>query len=75
MIVPLLVIREAICDDRVCPSMTNYQTKKALFDHLELLVQPHPAAKDIDVAKALFGLRIRLDPGAETYYRKIGLVK
>src|SRR6266849_3386083 len=46
---------------------------KSLFDHLDLLVQAHPAAKDIDVAKAPFGLPPH--PGAERYYREIGLVK
>ncbi len=64
-----LVTREAISENVV------YLMTKSLFDHLDQLVQTHPAAKDIDVAKAPFGLPIPLHPGAERYYREIGLVK
>ena len=65
----LLVTREGVSDDLV------YRMTKLLFDHLDLLVQVFPATKDIDVAKAPFGLPIPLHPGAEKYYREIGLVK
>jgi TRAP transporter TAXI family solute receptor len=65
----LLVTREDTSDDLV------YLMTKSLFDHLDLLVQTHPAAKEIDVAKAPFGLPIPLHPGAERYHREIGLVK
>jgi uncharacterized protein len=65
----LLVTREAVSDDLV------YRMTKLLFEHLDLLVQILPGAKDIDVAKAPFGLPIPLHPGAERYYREIGLVK
>jgi TRAP transporter TAXI family solute receptor len=69
VIMALLVTREAVGDDVV------YRMTKLLFDHLDLLVQVSPAGKDIDVAKAPFGLPIPLHPGAEKYYREIGLVK
>jgi TRAP transporter TAXI family solute receptor len=68
-IMNLLVTQEGVSDDLV------YRMTKSLFDHLDLLVQTHPAAKDIAVAKAPFGLPIPLHPGAERYYREIGLVK
>ena len=55
--------------------MFVYLMTKSLFDHLDMLVQTHPAAKDIEVAKAPFGLPVPLHPGAERYYREIGLVK
>jgi TRAP transporter TAXI family solute receptor len=63
------VTREAISDDLV------YLMTKSLFDHLDQLAQTHPAARDIDVAKAPFGLPIPLHSGAVRYYREIGLVK
>jgi uncharacterized protein len=69
VIMTLLVTREGVSDDVV------YRMTKLLFDHLDLLAETHPAAKDIDVAKAPFGLPIPLHPGAERYYREIGLVK
>jgi TRAP transporter TAXI family solute receptor len=65
----LLVTRDAVGDDLV------YRMTKLLFDHLDLLVQVSPAAKGIDPAKAASGLPIPLHPGAERYYREIGLMK
>ena len=69
VIMALLVTRAAMIEDVV------YLMTKSLFDHLDMLVQTHPAAKDIEVAKAPFGLPVPLHPGAERYYREIGLVK
>jgi uncharacterized protein len=69
VIMHLLVTREGVSDDLV------YRMTKLLFDHLDLLAQTHPAGKDIDAAKAPFGLPVPLHPGAERYYREIGLVK
>lgn len=46
-----------------------YQMTKALFDHLMLLVQPQPVAKDIDVAEASFRLPIPLHLAPERYYQ------
>ena len=68
-IMALLVTRAAMIEDVV------YLMTKSLFDHLDLLVQTHPAAKDIDVDKAPFGLRVSLHPGAEMHYREFDLVK
>jgi len=64
-----LVTREGVSDDVV------YQMTKSLFENLDQLVQTHPAAKDIDVKKAARGLPIPLHPGAERYYREIGIIK
>ena len=69
VIMALLVTREGVSDDVV------YRMTKLLFDHLDLLAETHPAAKDIDAAKAPFGLPAPLHPGAEKYYREIGLMK
>lgn len=64
-----LVIREGI-SDRFAYSMT-----KLLFDSLDQLVRTHPAAKGIHVGDALRGMPVPLHPGAEKYYREIGLLK
>lgn len=64
-----LVTRERVSDD------VAYQMTKSLFEHLDQLVQTHPAAKDIDVKTAATGLPIPLHPGAERYYREIGVLK
>lgn len=64
-----LVTREGVSDD------VAYIMTKSLFDHLDQLVQTNPAAKDIDVKKAATDLPIPLHPGAERYYREIGILK
>jgi uncharacterized protein len=64
-----LVTREGVSDD------VAYMMTKSLFEHLDQLVQTHPAAKDIDVRQATVGLPIPLHPGAARYYREIGIVK
>src|SRR5690606_21868974 len=51
-----------------------YQMTKLLFENLERLKASHAAAGDIDVNKALDGLAIPLHPGAERYYKEIGLL-
>jgi uncharacterized protein len=65
----LLVTREGVSDD------VTYIMTKSLFEHLDQLVQTSPAAKDIDVNKAATGLPIPLHPGAERYYREVGIIK
>jgi hypothetical protein len=65
----LLVTRVGVSDEVV------YLMTKSLFEHLDQLVQTHPAAKDIDVKKAATDLPIPLHPGAERYYREIGILK
>jgi uncharacterized protein len=52
-----------------------YPMTKPLFDHLDLLVQTYPAAKDINIARAHFGLPVPLHPDAERHYREFGPVK
>jgi TRAP transporter TAXI family solute receptor len=67
-VMTFLVTRERVSDDAV------YLMTKSLFDHLDQLVQTHPAAKDIDVKKAAAGLPVPLHAGAERYYREIGIL-
>jgi TRAP transporter TAXI family solute receptor len=64
-----LITREDVSND------IAYLMTKSLFDHLDQLVQTHPAAKDIDVKNAIVGLPIPLHPGAERYYREIGILQ
>jgi uncharacterized protein len=64
VIMTLLVTREAVSDDVV------YLMTRSLFDHLDLLVQTHPAAKDIDAARAPFGLPARSIPARRSITAK-----
>ncbi|MBN2752747.1 MAG: TAXI family TRAP transporter solute-binding subunit [Rhodospirillaceae bacterium] len=57
------------------PAEVVYKMTKAMYTHLDSLVAAHSAAKAIDPAKALRGMPLPLHPGAEKYYKEVGLVK
>ena len=64
-----LVTREDLSADTV------YHITKALWTSLDQLANAHVAAKAIELKHALDGMPVPLHPGAEKYYREIGLIK
>lgn len=54
---------------------TAYQMTKLLFENLTALEASHKAAASIKLENALAGMPIPLHPGAERYYREVGLIK
>ena len=64
-----LVTREDLSTDTV------YQMTKSMYAHLDELVAAHAAAKSIKLRDAIGGMPIPLHPGAEKYYREVGLIK
>jgi len=54
---------------------TVYAMTKALWTGLDQLVAAHSAARAIDLKKALEGMPVPLHPGAEKYYKEVGLIK
>lgn len=68
-VVNFLVTRESLSADTV------YAMTKAIFDGLGQLVQTHPAASDISRDNAAKGLPVPLHPGAQRYYREIGVLQ
>jgi hypothetical protein len=65
----ILVTSEAVSEETV------YQMTKLIFDNLDRLKAAHSAAGAITLENALTGLSIPLHPGAERYYREVGLIK
>lgn len=65
----LLITHSGVSDE------TAYQMTKLLFENLPKLTAAHAAAKAIDVKKALDGMPVPLHPGAERYYKEVGLIK
>ena len=57
------------------PTDTVYKMTKALFSNLPEMVAAHAAAKGIKLEDAIKGLPAPLHPGAEKYYREVGLIK
>ncbi|QYK43252.1 MAG: TAXI family TRAP transporter solute-binding subunit [Paracoccaceae bacterium] len=54
---------------------TAYQMTKLLFENLPELVAAHQAARAISRDAALDGMPVPLHPGAERYYREVGLIQ
>ena len=68
-IVNFLVTREGISADTV------YAMTRAIFSNLTQLVQTHPAASGISLKNAMVGMPLPLHPGAERYYREMGVLR
>jgi hypothetical protein len=52
-----------------------YRMTKAMYDNLGTLYAAHNAAKVIKRENAVKGMPVPLHPGAERYYREVGVIK
>ena len=52
-----------------------YQMAKQMYENIDTLYAAHNAAKVIKRENAIKGMPVPLHPGAERYYREVGLVK
>jgi TRAP transporter TAXI family solute receptor len=64
-----LVTHAGVSDDLA------YQMAKTMYDNIDTLYAAHNAAKVIKRENAIKGMPVPLHPGAEKYYREVGLVK
>jgi TRAP transporter TAXI family solute receptor len=64
-----LITSESVPDDLV------YQMTKTFYEQLDTLKSAHNAAKTIELANALKGMPVPVHPGAERYYKEVGLIK
>jgi uncharacterized protein len=64
-----LVTHDGVSSDLV------YTMTKTLWTNLDQLTAAHPAAKAIDLKRTLEGMPVPLHPGAEKYYKEVGLIK
>lgn len=51
-----------------------YQMAKTLYDNLDSLRSTHNAAKAIDIKNAVNGMPVPIHPGAERYYKEVGVI-
>ncbi len=63
-----------VCDAKLSPTLV-YKMTKALWEHNDVLAKVHAKGKDVTLETALDGIGIPLHPGAELYYKEVGLVK
>jgi len=68
-IVNFLVTREGVSADTV------YAMTRAIFSNLTQLVQTHPAASGISLKDAAAATAVPLHPGAQRYYREMGILR
>lgn len=52
-----------------------YRMAKAMYDNIDTLYAAHNAAKSIKRENAIKGMPVPLHPGAERYYKEVGLIK
>lgn len=73
--VPTMTIGNFLVTRKEVPDDVVYKMTKAMYTHLDALIAAHSAAKAIDPAKALRGMPLPVHPGAEKYYKEVGLIK
>ena len=64
-----LVTHSGVSDD------VAYGMAKAMYDNIDTLYAAHNAAKSIKRDSAIKGMPVPLHPGAERYYKEVGLIK
>ncbi len=65
----LLLVSKDLPDDVV------YQLTKSIFEHLDALYSAHNAAKNITLAHIADGMPVPFHPGAERYFKEVGVLK
>ena len=72
--VPTLAITNILVTHSDVSDEMAYQMTKQLFEHLDEMVATHAAAKAISLENGPKGVPVPLHPGAERYYKEMGLL-
>ena len=73
--VPTAAIPNFLVTHAGVPEETVYRMVKAMYDNLDTLHAAHSAARAINRENAIKGMPVPLHPGAERYYREVGVLK
>jgi len=73
--VPTAGIPNFLVSHEGVPADLVYKMTKAMYENLDMMVAAHAAAKQIRRENAVKGMPLPLHPGAEKYYREVGLIK
>lgn len=73
--VPTAYVQNFLITRADAPVDMVYTMTKSMFEHLDQLKAAHAAAKSIRKEAAATGMPLPLHPGAEKYYREIGVLK
>lgn len=72
--VPTAAVRNFLVTQSAMPDELAYRMTKALYEHLDALHAAQAVTKSIRLETALTGLPVPLHPGAERYYKEVGLI-
>ncbi|CAN5898722.1 TAXI family TRAP transporter solute-binding subunit [soil metagenome] len=73
--VATIAIKNFLVSHEGVPADMVYAMTKSMFENLPSLVAAHNAAKGISKEGAVSGTTVTFHPGAEKYYREVGLMK
>ncbi|MEO8856242.1 MAG: TAXI family TRAP transporter solute-binding subunit [Burkholderiaceae bacterium] len=73
--IPTVAIANFLVSHSGVSEKLAYDMTKALYENLDTLYAAHNAAKAIKRENAIKGMPVPLHPGAERYYREVGLIK
>lgn len=73
--VPTVAVQNFLVTHAGVPAETVYRMTKSMFENLDQMMAAHAAAKAITKEGAAVNPPVPLHPGAEKYYREVGLLK
>jgi uncharacterized protein len=73
--VPTAYVQNFLVTHEGVPADVVYKMTKAMYENLDQLMAAHAAAKSIRKEGAIIGMPVPLHPGAEKYYKEIGVIK
>jgi hypothetical protein len=73
--VPTVAIQNFLASHEGVPADAVYMMTRSLFENLDQMTAAHAAAKAIKKENAATGMPVPLHPGAEKYYREVGVIK
>ena len=65
----LLIVRDEVSNEAV------YEIVKSIYENIEEIRSVHTQGNSIKIENALNGMSVPLHPGAEIYYKEVGIIK
>jgi hypothetical protein len=73
--IPTVSMKATLVTNAKVDDVVVYNLTKAVFENIEELRSLHPALANLTKEGMLEGLTAPLHPGAEKYYKEVGLIK
>ncbi len=73
--VPTAAVKNFLVSHEGVPTAEVYAMTKSMYENLDKLIAAHNAAKGIHRDTAMQGTDVTFHPGAQQYYREVGLLK